>query len=121
MPRFVILQHIMSSHSVRRSHYDLMLEDNGKLITWAIPDLPCAGLQTSATKLPDHRLAFLDYEGSVSGDRGEVRRVDWGDYSSHHWSEAMATFDLRGVSSALTCALRHQSGDEWTAEFQPAD
>jgi hypothetical protein len=121
MPRYVILQHIMPPHAGRESHFDLMLEDNGKLITWAIGDLPCAGLQTTATKLPDHRLAYLDYAGPVSGDRGEVRRIDAGDYATRQWSEAVATFELRSTTCSLLCELRHRSGEQWTAEFRRAD
>lgn len=121
MPRYVILQHIMPSGSGRESHYDLMLQEDGKLITWAIPELPRAGLKTTATNLPDHRLAYLDYEGPVSGDRGRVRRVDSGDYVSHQRSDELATFELRGISRSLICELRHQSGQEWTAEFRLAE
>ena len=33
-----------------------------------------------ATRLPDHRLAYLEYEGPVSGNRGVVRRIDSGKY-----------------------------------------
>ena len=121
MPRYVILQHMMPPHSGRESHYDLMLEDNGKLVTWAIPELPRAGLQTTATKLADHRLAYLDYEGPVSGDRGEVRRVQSGDYLASQWSEVLTTCELRSSGRSLICELRHKSGEEWSAEFRAAD
>src|SRR5687768_14660009 len=85
MPRYVILQHITPPEAERGTHYDLMLEQDGKLVTWAIPEPPRAGLRTSATKLSDHRLAYLDYEGPISGDRGEVRRVDVGEYEFSQW------------------------------------
>lgn len=32
-----------------------------------------------AERLPDHRTAYLEYEGPVSGNRGEVARVAWGE------------------------------------------
>jgi hypothetical protein len=118
MPRYVILQHVMPPHSGRESHYDFMLEDGGRLITWAIPELPRAGLQTAATKLPDHRLAYLDYEGPVTGDRGEVRRCDSGEYISRQWSDSLAVVALCSNGSPLICKLRHQSGEEWSAEFR---
>lgn len=122
MSRYVLLQHVMPPNSGRESHYDLMLEDNGKLITWALPHLPRAGSQTTATKLADHRLAYLDYEGPVSGDRGEVRRVDAGDYVCCERSETAATFELRSSDlGPLICELRQQSGKEWTAQFRSAD
>ncbi|WP_146415091.1 hypothetical protein [Crateriforma conspicua] len=40
-----------------------------------VPDKPLA---ITATRLPDHRDKYLDYEGLVSGNRGSVRRVDSG-------------------------------------------
>jgi hypothetical protein len=79
MPRFVVLRHELPPDSPRGSHFDLMLEDGGVLRTWACEELPQLGQSVSADRLPDHRLAYLDYEGPVSG-RGEVTRVIAGEY-----------------------------------------
>jgi hypothetical protein len=81
MPRFVVLRHELPPDSQRPSHYDLMLEAGGVLRTWACEQFPRLGQTTHAQRLPDHRLAYLDYEGPVSG-RGEVARVLTGDYES---------------------------------------
>lgn len=116
MPRYVILQHITPPHAERGTHYDLMLELDGKLLTWAIPEPPRAGLQTAVTKLPDHRLAYLDYEGPISGDRGEVRRVDAGEYECCQ-DDTSASIELRSPNGDLHVKLHHQSGDEWMAHF----
>jgi hypothetical protein len=80
MPRFVILRHEMSGTSGRASHYDLMLEQGGVLRTWACDALPHFDSPTLADSLPDHRLAYLTYEGEVSGGRGSVSRVAAGEY-----------------------------------------
>lgn len=81
MPKFVILRHTLPADSPRASHFDLMLEHDGKLLTWAIAELPNATSQL-AEALPPHRSAYLTYEGPVSHNRGEVQRVvagafDW--------------------------------------------
>ena len=34
----------------------------------------------SATRLPDHRAAYLDYDGEVSGNRGSVTRLATGHF-----------------------------------------
>jgi hypothetical protein len=120
MPRYVVLQHITAKHSECESHYDLMLEKEGKLLTWAIPELPRAGLDTRATKLPDHRLAYLDYQGPISGDRGEVRRVEVGEYVARELSETQALFELQNARNRLVAELRHQSDDTWIAQFYAA-
>ncbi len=76
--RFVILEHATPSDV----HWDVMLEAEGALSTWSISprEIPVRSFRCFVTKLPDHRLAYLDYEGEVSGGRGSVRRVDSGTY-----------------------------------------
>lgn len=71
-----------------------MLETGDALATWALAELP-ADWQTllddsqlkfassnsvDAERLPEHRLAYLDYEGPVSSGRGSVRRLDTGNF-----------------------------------------
>jgi hypothetical protein len=75
MPRYVILTH---DHPF--PHWDFMLEDGSVLRTWRLLAQPAAGQIVRAEKLPDHRLAYLDYEGPVSGGRGVVARWDYGTY-----------------------------------------
>jgi|YNPMSStandDraft_1061717.scaffolds.fasta_scaffold00672_2 hypothetical protein len=74
--RFVVLEH----DSPRGRHWDLMLEQEGKLRTWALAAPPDTAGPIPAEALADHRLAYLDYEGPISGGRGQVRRWDAGLY-----------------------------------------
>ena len=71
MPRFVIL-----THDHPHLHWDFMLEADGVLKTWRLQDEPLPGrkFETPAEPLPDHRIAYLDYEGPVSNNRGIVTR-----------------------------------------------
>jgi hypothetical protein len=80
MPRFVILRHETPPGYARATHWDLMLECAGVLRTWALPEPPSPDCELVAEELPDHRLAYLDYEGDVSGNRGRVTRWDAGTY-----------------------------------------
>ena len=58
-----------------------MFEQEGVLRTWACEQLPTANNESvAAEQLEDHRLAYLDYEGPVSGNRGNVMRIDAGEY-----------------------------------------
>jgi hypothetical protein len=75
MPRFAVLTH---DHPVL--HWDLMLDNGEVLRTWRLSHPPDADEDVLAEPLPDHRRAYLDYEGPVSGGRGEVRRWDAGDF-----------------------------------------
>jgi hypothetical protein len=90
MPHFVILEH---DHPVL--HWDLMLEADGVLQTWRLeraPEEP--GGTINATALGDHRSAYLDYEGPVSGGRGIVRRWDAGTFDE----EPASTPDARRLT-----------------------
>jgi len=83
--RFVILRHESPPNAERGSHWDLMLENRGILLTWELPQLPPGPLpaafeQLGIHRLPDHRIDYLEYEGPVSNGRGTVERVDFGDY-----------------------------------------
>lgn len=91
MPRYVILEH---DHPVL--HWDLMLESDGVLRTWRLSQPPTPGVEIAALALPDHRLAYLDYEGPVSGNRGTVSRWDRGEYSFTPSTSGELMLDLRG-------------------------
>jgi hypothetical protein len=92
MPRFVLLHHECPPESSVPSHWDLMLERHGVLMTWRLAELPPAWSRveqpisppesklTPPVRLADHRLAYLDYEGPISGGRGQVCRYDGGTY-----------------------------------------
>ncbi len=73
--RYVVLHH--TGHG--EPHFDLMIERDadGPLATWRLPAWPPSEGMV-ATPLPDHRRVYLQYEGPVSGGRGEVRRVATG-------------------------------------------
>lgn len=70
--RFVVLHHT----GIDSPHYDLMYErgPGGPLATWHFPQWPPKGF-VPVEPLGDHRRAYLDYEGPVSGNRGQVRRI----------------------------------------------
>jgi hypothetical protein len=73
-----------------------MLETAGALATWALPQPPASGLTLEAEALPDHRPAFLGYEGKLSGDRGSVTRWDQGTYDLQRWDASSIAVILHG-------------------------
>lgn len=89
--RFVVLEHRWNG-----VHWDFMLERAGVLRTWAVDQPIVAGQVIPARALPDHRLAYLDYEGPVSGGRGAVRRVGAGTYRTLVWTERQIRLELGG-------------------------
>ncbi|MGI8982776.1 MAG: DNA polymerase ligase N-terminal domain-containing protein [Pirellulaceae bacterium] len=120
MPRFVILHHELPPGHDRGSHFDLMLEVGGALRTWSLAELPAIGKVIQAEALPDHRLAYLDYEGPVSGNRGSVSRVEEGEYDvieeAGDWLRIhLAGKNLRGI---LELRQAENSAAIWLASFQ---
>ncbi len=75
MPRFAILFHDYPS-----PHWDLFLEAGPVLRSWRLPTALEPGIPVPAEATGDHRLAYLEYEGPVSGGRGSVTRVDAGSF-----------------------------------------
>lgn len=82
---FVLLHHKLSDRPSDKEHWDLCLDLGGVLATWQIlgdptkPDKPDKTTHNwPARRISDHRRAYLEYEGPVSGGRGEVIRVDRG-------------------------------------------
>ena len=72
--RYAVLHH--TGHG--EPHFDLLIgRFDAPLITLRLPTWPVRG-RLSLTRLPDHRPIYLDYEGPVSGNRGEVKRVEAG-------------------------------------------
>jgi hypothetical protein len=90
-PGFVILRHEWNG-----VHWDFMLDVGGTLRTWALEAFPMPGGVIGGRSLPDHRAAYLEYEGPISGGRGEVRRVERGTYRVLEWSEERIGVELEG-------------------------
>ncbi|MDR3638076.1 MAG: DNA polymerase ligase N-terminal domain-containing protein [Isosphaeraceae bacterium] len=107
MPRFVLLE-----HSWNGVHWDLMLEANGALRTWAIDAPIVPGVELPARALAEHRLAYLEFEGEVSGGRGTVRRVDRGVYVPRVWEGDHVRVELAGSQLVGTADLwRPRAGE----------
>ena len=56
-----------------------MLEVDEALLTWRVLNEPQIGVELRIEPSPNHRKAYLDYEGPVSGERGCVSQWDFGE------------------------------------------
>jgi hypothetical protein len=107
---FVILLHT----GWGESHYDLMLSAGAALATWQLGDDPAGlgeGSHMPATRLGDHRPAYLTYEGPVSNGRGSVRRVCRGTYERLAAAEGVWLVRLAGDACRGRFELRRIGAD----------
>ena len=82
MTQTVLLRHVLPDGS---SHHDWLIAraeppgapDDRALIAFRLGVLPWERdvRRFTATRLPDHRVAYLTHEGPISGDRGSVTRL----------------------------------------------
>jgi len=111
--RFVIQLHTTGGGC----HYDLMLETGLTLATWRLawPPTALAGPHASilAHALPDHRPAYLTYQGPVSRGRGTVRIFDHGRLRLIARNESSWLFDLRGRRVSGSFTLRRLDSQRW--------
>jgi hypothetical protein len=69
-----------------------------------------------AEELGDHRLAYLEYEGPLSGDRGRVRRYDAGEFEWESEEAEWVVVRLEGRRCCDRAVLRRSSG-RWVFEM----
>jgi len=131
MPRFVLLRHECPAR-YKASHWDFMVERDGVLHSWSLAALPrswatALGVDgapadmVDAVRLPDHRLAYLDYEGVVSGNRGEVCRWDGGEFLGLEAGKSDLRAVLRGAALQAAVLLTCIDGERWRLEAMPGD
>ena len=111
MPRFTVV-----AHDHPYDHWDLFLEAGPVLRTWRLvprlePDIP-----TTVEPTPDHRLHYLDYEGPLSGGRGNVARVDAGTFNWESDEPDRIVVELAGTFLVGRLTLSRSNGG-WSASF----
>lgn len=113
---------VVQRHRARRLHYDLRLEIDGVLVSWAVPKGPTLDPDTRqlAVHVEDHPLDYFDFEGIIAKGEyggGDVIVWDWGTWSPARTDEPAAAVeagelhvDLHGEKLAGRFALIRRSG-----------
>jgi bifunctional non-homologous end joining protein LigD len=95
-PRFVVQE-----HHATRLHWDLRLEHDGVLASWAIPNgiPPHPAENRLAVHTEDHPLQYLDFEGEIPKGEygaGTMRIWDRGTYELHKFSAEKVEVSFHG-------------------------
>lgn len=92
---------VVQEHHARRLHYDLRLERQGVLKSWAvpkgIPDQP--GEKRLAVATEDHPIGYASFEGTIPQGEygaGTVKIWDKGEFEFKAWAEDKIEFTLKG-------------------------
>lgn len=105
-------QYVMKLHDATRLHFDLRLECNGTVRSWALPaSFSCtAGAICSATEMLDHKVANLMFEGVH--DNKPIMLWDRGGWEPHPGYEDIAACLDRGELGFTLHGERVQG--DWT-------
>ncbi len=95
------LVYVIQRHKASHLHYDLRLEEEGVLKSWAIPKSPPeeAGIRRLAVQTEDHPLGYEDFEGIIPEGEygaGTVETWDRGDYLPLETDAAKRIIEIKG-------------------------
>jgi len=112
-PRFVIQEHHASS-----LHWDLRLEHDGVLVSFAIPRgiPPDPGTNHLAVHTEDHPLEYLTFEGEIpKGEYGAGHMFIWdrGTYETHKFRDNEVMVTLHGEKVQGKYVLFQTDGNNW--------
>ena len=116
------LLYMVHDHKARSHHFDLRLEMDGVLKSWAIPkriDLKRLDERRLAVQTDDHPLDYGKWKGTIpagSYGAGEVRVWDSGTWEIVDWKPGKKLiFKVRGKKLKGTFVLVHfrPKGKEW--------
>ena len=110
---------VVHEHHARNLHYDLRLEHDGVLQSWAVPKGPSRekGEKRLAIRVEDHPLEYGDFEGVIPEGEyggGTIMLWDRGTWHPTRRTRGRIDFELRGSKLRGTWTLtRMREDDQW--------
>jgi DNA ligase D-like protein (predicted ligase)/DNA ligase D-like protein (predicted polymerase)/DNA ligase D-like protein (predicted 3'-phosphoesterase) len=120
---------VIQEHHARRLHYDLRLERDGVLVSWAVPkNLPdTPSVNHLAVHTEDHPLEYLAFHGTIpKGEYGAGKMIVWdtGTYETEKFNDVPPDGAAKGGEVIVTLrgkkidgryALIQTDGKNWLA------
>lgn len=116
--RFVVQEHHATS-----MHWDLRLERDGVLVSWAVPKgiPPDNKVNHLAVHTEDHPMMYLDFAGEIpKGEYGGGSMTVWdtGTYTCEKWRDDEVMITLSGQRARGRYVLFRTGGNQWMLHRQ---
>lgn len=95
------LIYVIHKHFASHLHWDLRLEHDGVLKSWAVPKEPpkTKGIKRLAVSVPDHHIGYEKFEGTIPEGEygaGKVEIWDSGSYALEKFEKDHIIIDIKG-------------------------
>ncbi|WP_083883689.1 ATP-dependent DNA ligase [Nocardia higoensis] len=109
---------VVQEHHARRLHWDVRLERDGVLASWAVPKGPPTSPSQNrlAVRTEDHPLEYLTFHGTIpTGEYGggEMTIWDTGTYETEKWRDDEVIVRFHGNILTGRFALIRTRADQW--------
>ena len=101
---------VVHEHHATRLHWDLRIQRNGVLKSWAVPKGPPLkpGIKRLAVQVPDHRLSYAKFKGIIpEGQYGAGKVIIWdkGTIKVKEWKSKKIMVEFKGKKMKGNFAL----------------
>ncbi|MGD2249140.1 MAG: DNA polymerase ligase N-terminal domain-containing protein [Candidatus Methanofastidiosia archaeon] len=111
--------YVIQKHDASHLHYDLRLQKDGVLKSWAIPKEPpeTPGTKRLAIQTEDHPVAYATFEGEIpKGEYGAGTVTIWdkGTYTIEKWHKKEIIINISGEKlTGLYVLVKFKNDKNW--------
>ncbi len=109
--------YVIQKHDASHLHYDLRLQKDGVLKSWAVPKEPPStpGVRRLAVQTEDHPVEYATFEGEIPEGEygaGTVEIWDKGSYTIEKWEEKEIIVDIHGQKlGGVYCLIKFKNNN----------